>query len=105
MTERARLFVEGLISENNIGFMQNILSYYISSRNSNEMLKVCFTQTSNSRDPFVIAACDYLNVIPPITQDTTDFSETLIMLIKHFFTDGQIEDFSNKEALEYLTAV
>ena len=102
MTERARLFVDKIIEDNDIRFMKNILNSYLSTRDLSESLQICINNTTE-KDPLVILSCQYLDIIPPITQNVFDFSEALKSFIFQIFSIEQILIFSNKEALEYLS--
>ncbi|CAN1557065.1 hypothetical protein MCEGE10_02445 [Flavobacteriaceae bacterium] len=101
MTERARLFVEKVISENDIRFMKNILHYYLSTRESCDSMENCIIQTIQ-KDALVINACEYFDIIPPISQNIYDFSSTLQVFIDKLFSIEQIRAFTIKDAINHL---
>jgi hypothetical protein len=101
MTKRARLFVEKVISENDINFMKNILHYYLSTRESCDSMENCIIQTTQ-KDALVINACEYFEIIPPISQNSDDFSSTLKVFIDKLFSIEQIRAFTIKDAINYL---
>jgi hypothetical protein len=101
MTERASLFVEKVIYENDINFMKDILHYYLSTRDANESMQECIMHT-NQKDALVIAACEYFEIIPPISQNVDDFSIALQVFIGKLFSKEQIRVFTIKDAINYL---
>ncbi|MGO4819453.1 hypothetical protein [Flavobacterium sp. W22_SRS_FP1] len=104
MTESARLFVEQIIVENDTRFMKNILDYYLSTRDLDESLQICLLNT-NSKDTLVIRAFHYFEIIPPITQNLNDFSQSLKSFIFKMFTMNQILTYNNCDALEFLSSI
>lgn len=101
MTEHARLFVDKIILENDIRFMKNILHYYFSTRDANESLIQCIGNTTQN-DALVISACEYFEIIPPISQNVEDFSLALVTFINYVFSQEQIKAFIVKEAMIYV---
>jgi len=100
VTIRAKEFVENRIASKD-EIIKKIILYYLSQRHPTELLKEVLNRTVE-RDEVAVLACDYFNVIPPISQSSEDFSFAISSLINYLFEEKQINDFSNKEAIFFL---
>ena len=100
MTNRAKYFVEEKITQNDI-VMINVLSYYLSIRVADEMLKDTIANTLE-HDLQLKNTKEYFEILPPISQSNEDMSYALVSFINSLFTKEQIDNMNNRSALLYL---
>jgi thermostable 8-oxoguanine DNA glycosylase len=98
-SKRAELFVTKTIKENHI-LMSKMVVYYLSQRGLEETLKNCIRYTEN-KDKYVVEACEYFNILPPI-QEINDFSYALLSFMNELFNNEQVNLFTNRQAIDYL---
>ena len=100
MTNRAKHYVEEKIAQNDI-VMINVLSYYLSIRVGDEMLKDTIANTLK-HDLQLKNTKEYFEILPPISQSNEDMSYALIAFNNALFTKEQIDSMNNHSALQFL---
>ena len=100
VSKRAREFVENRINCKD-EIINKITLYYLSQRHSTELLKEILNKTIE-KDEVAVLACEYFNVIPPISQNTEDFGYAISTFINYIFDEKQINNYTTKKALFFL---
>ena len=100
MTNRAKHYVEEKIAQNDIVII-NVLSYYLSIRVGDEMLKDTIANTLK-HDLQLKNTKEYFEILPPISQSNEDMSYALVSFINSLFTKEQIDNMNNHSALLFL---
>jgi hypothetical protein len=100
VSKRAKEFVENWINTKD-EIIKNIILYYLSQRHPTEILKDVINKTVE-KDEVAVLACEYFNVIPPISQSAEDFAFAISSFINYLFDEKQINNYTTKKALFFL---